>query len=183
MIGRDRAVLEWFYRAHLDAVENFVARRVRDPHTAADVTADVFLAAMTTASRYDPDRGSARAWLFGIAYRVIADTQRRAARRWRAAERETNRRTLHDDAITRLEEQLDAASAARELRDSLGQLSRTDRALIELTALDGLSITDAASALNLSAGAARVRLHRAKRKLRQTVECARNTVPATSRGI
>ena len=41
-IGTDPDALESFYREHVWAVQRFVARRVSDPHVAADLTADVF---------------------------------------------------------------------------------------------------------------------------------------------
>ena len=42
-IGHDPDALETFYREHLATVQRIVARRVADPHDAADLTADVFL--------------------------------------------------------------------------------------------------------------------------------------------
>jgi DNA-directed RNA polymerase specialized sigma24 family protein len=57
-ISTDPAALEAFYRAHVDAVERFVVRRVSEPHRAADLTAEVFLAAIEAAD--GTDRGEAR---------------------------------------------------------------------------------------------------------------------------
>ncbi|MFD0776472.1 RNA polymerase sigma factor [Streptomonospora algeriensis] len=52
---------EEFYRRHVERITRFVARRVEDPHTAADLTADVFLAAIRSAAVYaieeEPDGG------------------------------------------------------------------------------------------------------------------------------
>jgi RNA polymerase sigma factor (sigma-70 family) len=79
-IGRDPDAFEAFYRQHLPWVRRFVARRVDDPHTAADLTADIFLAVIDSAARYDPSAGSATAWLAGIARHVVADHVRRRAR-------------------------------------------------------------------------------------------------------
>ena len=42
-IGTDPDSFEAFYREHVEAVQRFVARRVRDPERAADLTADIFL--------------------------------------------------------------------------------------------------------------------------------------------
>lgn len=46
-----------FYEDHIDAVLGFVTRRVADPHLAADLTADIFLAAMGSAGTYRGHRG------------------------------------------------------------------------------------------------------------------------------
>src|SRR4051794_15724815 len=79
-IGRDPATLEAFYREHVEAVQRFVARRVDDPRLAADLTAEVFLAAVEAAPSYRPRRGAPGAWLGGIARPVVASEHRRARR-------------------------------------------------------------------------------------------------------
>jgi RNA polymerase sigma-70 factor (ECF subfamily) len=147
-------------------VEGFIARRVPDAHSVADLTADVFLAAINAATRFDHAKGSASAWLVGIAYRVVAQEQRRLARRWRAHSRAAGRRVLEPDAIGDLEALIDRQRAARQMRAGLDGLSSRDRALLELTAVDGLTTADAAQALGLHPTTARVRLHRVKQRLR-----------------
>jgi DNA-directed RNA polymerase specialized sigma24 family protein len=42
-------------------------RRTRDAELAADLTAETFAAALAARARFDPGRGSASAWLFGLA--------------------------------------------------------------------------------------------------------------------
>jgi hypothetical protein len=56
-IATDPDGFEAFYRAHVEVVARFVARRVGDPHLAADLIADVFVAAIDSASTYPPERG------------------------------------------------------------------------------------------------------------------------------
>jgi RNA polymerase sigma-70 factor (ECF subfamily) len=68
-ISSDPDAFERFYRRHVEAVERFVARRVSDPCLVADLTADVFVAAIDSAGAYRRSRGEPRAWLFGIAAR------------------------------------------------------------------------------------------------------------------
>ncbi|QIK64796.1 sigma-70 family RNA polymerase sigma factor [Leucobacter viscericola] len=155
-----------FYRCHVAAVERFVARRIQDPHAVEDITSEVFLAAVRSCRRFDPSGPAPVAWLFGISFRLTADYQRKSARRWRAQSRQKGQRELADDAIERLEQRIDAERAAFALRDELAKIPAQTRSLLELTALDGLSITDAAAALGIAPGAARVRLHRAKTRLR-----------------
>lgn len=74
--GSDPEAFEAFYREHLEDVQRFIAGRVDDPHRAADLTADVFLAVIDPALSYHPERGEPRAWLFGIV-RVHPDRARR----------------------------------------------------------------------------------------------------------
>ncbi len=56
-IGRDPDAFEAFYRAHLESVQRFIARRVDNPEDAADLTAEVFLAAIKASARYRGDAG------------------------------------------------------------------------------------------------------------------------------
>ncbi|WUH99523.1 RNA polymerase sigma factor [Spirillospora sp. NBC_00431] len=168
-IGRDRAALEVFYRRHVADVTRFVARRISDPHTVDDLTTEVFLAAIDSAERYQAGRGSPRAWLLGIAQNVVAAEWRRHAGELDKARRVGGHRYLDDDDIFRLEEQIDAQRAARRLHTRLAVLPERLRSVIELVDLDGLTLTDAAAALGIRDGTARVRLHRARKRLRAAV--------------
>ena len=154
-----------FYRTHVDAVLRFVTRRVDDPHLAADITAEVFLSVIASAASYRSDRGNPVAWLYGIARNQIAGNARRQAREASRRERLAGRRLLDEDDIGRLEERIDADRSARDLYRRLQQLPESERAVLELVAVDGLTITEAAAALGIRAGAARARLGRARRAL------------------
>src|SRR4051812_29844733 len=71
----DPDALEAFYRRHVGAVAAFVARRVGDAHSVADVVSNTFLAAINGSASYDRSRNpdTARFWLFGIARREVAN--------------------------------------------------------------------------------------------------------------
>ncbi|MFV2175757.1 RNA polymerase sigma factor [Actinomadura sp. LOL_016] len=168
-IGRDPVVFEAFYRRHVHMVTGFVARRVDDPHLVDDLTTEVFLAAIEAADGYRSRRGAESAWLVGIARNVLAAERRRAARRLDTAVRAAGRRPLGEDGMVGLEERIDAERAARRLIDALAHLPPGPRAVVELVDMDGLTITDAAAALRIRPGTARVRLHRARRMLRTRV--------------
>ncbi|HEY1478536.1 MAG TPA: sigma-70 family RNA polymerase sigma factor [Gaiellales bacterium] len=165
-IAHDPATLEAFYRDHVEAVERFVARRVDDPRLVADLTAEVFLAAIDAAATYRPARGAPAAWLYGIARNVVSSERRRAGRERRANADLLGRRLLDDDDIARMQERIDAQASARDLYAALAGLSDGERAVFELTALDGLTPAEAASALGIRAVTARVRIHRARTSLR-----------------
>ncbi|MES9539942.1 sigma-70 family RNA polymerase sigma factor [Actinomadura sp. NPDC000600] len=165
-IARDPAALEVFYRRHVADVTRFVARRISDPHTVDDLTTEVFLAAIDSAERYQAGRGSPRAWLLGIARNVVAAEWRRHAGELDKAQRAGGRRYLDGDDIARLEEQIDAERVARGLHALLSVLPERLRSVIELVDLDGLTLAETATALNIRAGTARVRLHRARKRLK-----------------
>ncbi|CAM5726356.1 RNA polymerase sigma factor OS=Streptomyces glaucescens OX=1907 GN=rpoE PE=3 SV=1 [Streptomyces glaucescens] len=150
----------------MDAVTSFVARRVPDAHTVADLTAEVFLAVLDSAHTYRPGLGSERAWLYGIARNVVSSEHRRLARETRRDQRISGRRLLEPDDIARLEDKLDAESACRHALAALQRLPEGERAVLELIAVDQLTLTEAAAALGIRQVTARVRLHRARRALR-----------------
>jgi RNA polymerase sigma factor (sigma-70 family) len=164
-IATDPDAFEVFYREHLEAVQRFVARRVAHPYLAADLTADVFLAAVDSAASYRPDRGTPGSWLFGIARHVLATEFRRQSRDRDALRRISGRRVLDADSIARIEERIDAERGARNLYHALASLPRRDRALMELVAVDGLSVAEAAAVLGVKPGTARVRLHRSRKRV------------------
>ncbi|MFD7097709.1 RNA polymerase sigma factor [Streptomyces xanthophaeus] len=154
-----------FYEEHIDAVLGFVTRRVADPHLAADLTADVFLAAMGSARGYRPDRGAPVAWLFGIARNVLSGHARGLARESGALARLSGRRLLDDQDVAALEERIDAQRAFRELAERHAALSEPLRAALDLVVLDQLTPAEAAQALGVTRATVRVRLHRARRAL------------------
>lgn len=175
-IAADPDAFEAFYREHVEAVQRFVARRVDDRDRAADLTTEIFLAAIASAGAYRPGRGTPVAWLFGVARNVVADDRRRRARERRANGEIIGRRLLDDDDVARIEARLDAAARSRALYAALATLPENERAVLELVAVDDLPVAQAAAALGIRPVTARVRLHRARRTLR--AQLAPDDVPS-----
>lgn len=169
-IATDPDTFERFYREHVEAVQRFVARRVDDPYLAADLTADVFVAAIESAGSYRRSRGEPAAWLYGIARNVVAGERRRNAKELRTAARVRGRELVDEDDLATLHERIDRESSARTLHRELGALPAGERAVFELVALDGLSAGEAGQALGIGGVAARVRLHRARRRLQDRLD-------------
>ena len=167
-IGTDPVAFTEFYRAHVDEVTRFVARRVADPELAADLTAEVFLAVIEASAQYRGSFGGPRTWLYGIARNVIAAEFRRSSRERRMTGLIAGRRLLEADDVDRLVEKIDAARRVRKLHEELQALPEGERAVLELVAVDGLTVAEAAAALSLRPVTARVRLYRARRALRST---------------
>lgn len=169
-IGSDPDAFETFYRAHVDMVMRFVARRVDDPQLVADLTVEVFMAVVDAARSAATVRGEPAAWLHGVARNVVNQERRRQGSQRRAMQRLTGRRPLTEDDIGRLEERIDAASQARALYRAMDELPDHERTVLELVALDGLTVQEAAQALGIRAVAARVRLHRARHRMKDALE-------------
>lgn len=164
-IATDQVAFEAFYRRHVDAITLFLARRVDDPHTVADLVAEVFMAVLDSAHTYQPGRGPELAWLYGVARNTLSSERRRAFKEARLTNRVHGRRVLDTDDLARLEERIDAGRAARKLVSAMADLPEGERAVLELVVVDQLTVTEAAMALGIRPGTAKVRLHRARRKL------------------
>lgn len=176
-IAHDRTVLRSFYLSHFDAVQRFIVRRVDDPYLAADLTADVFVAVIKAAPAYRPGPSGERAWLYGIARNVVAAELRRRFREGKAVRQVAGQRALDADDLQELEERIDAEAQGRALYLAMGALRDGERAVLELVALDGLTVTDAARALRITPVNARVRLHRARKVLRASIPQFRTPEP------
>lgn len=171
-IGHDPPALTAFYEAHLEAVQRFIARRVSDPHLAADLTADVFLAAIQSAHKYKPERGDPGAWLIGVARNVVNAEFRRAAKNKAITRKVSGRELLDPGSLADIEARIDAERTAREIYDAVRRLPARDRALVELIAVDGMSVADAGRVLGITAGAARVRWHRSRTAIKAQIAIA-----------
>jgi RNA polymerase sigma-70 factor (ECF subfamily) len=139
------------FDAHFRAVSAYALRRTT-PAEAEDVVAETFLVAWR---RLDELPEDPKAWLLGVARRVLAN-QRRAAGR---------RRALVDRVASEAVRSESAASIPPVLQ-ALSRLSERDREALLLVAWEGLSTIEGATAFGSSPTAFKVRVHRARRRLR-----------------
>jgi RNA polymerase sigma factor (sigma-70 family) len=158
---------EQIYRANAEVVTAYFARRCAEPQTVADLTSETFVGAATTFASFDPGRGSARAWLFGIATHVYARHCAETADGRAAVARLAGRRALESDEIDELAGKIDAERAGRELIQRCSELPELERAALELVDVSGLSPKEAATALGVSRVVLRKRLSRARARLRK----------------
>jgi len=155
-----------FYRRHVARVTGMGVRRFDNPEDVADFVATVFLEVLGSAGGFDPARGSAVAWLYGVGGNVAIAMHRQRWRAVHAEQRISGRALLDSDDYTRVEEAIDAAARLRQTYLAMRDLPEQDRRLLELVAVDGLSSREAALALDLTPAAVRVRMNRARRRLR-----------------
>jgi RNA polymerase sigma-70 factor (ECF subfamily) len=102
----------------------------------------------------------------------------RRARRERDAPAIVGSVLLDEQDVTDIVARIDAEAGARELYRAMESLSGRERAVLELVAVDQLSVTEAASALGIPKVTARVRLHRARRRMEHQLGGAGTTQPA-----
>lgn len=161
------AGFERIYRTNVGALTAYFARRCAEPQTVADLTSETIVQAAGTFARFDPRRGTARAWLFGIAAHVYARHCSQSANGRAAAARLAGRRALEVNEIDELAAKIDAERAGRELIERCSQLPALERAALELVDLSGLTAREAAAALGVSRVVLYKRLSRARTRLRK----------------
>ena len=160
-------VLDAFYSRHVDAVFRFAVRRCRNADDVADLVSMVFLELFSAAASYDGRRDDARPWLLAIAGRCLADQRRRGHRQREVAEKLAVLPRFSEDEQDRVDSMLDAARAAPAIEHALAsRLTPAERELFLLVAYDELSVAQAARSLGLTPVAGRMRLARARKKLK-----------------
>lgn len=75
--GADRRAFGVLYERYERVMLGYFGAATRSAELAADLTAETFAAALASRAQFDPDRGSARGWLFGIGRNVFAASLRR----------------------------------------------------------------------------------------------------------
>ncbi|NES26287.1 sigma-70 family RNA polymerase sigma factor [Micromonospora terminaliae] len=162
----DPAVFDAIFDRYYPAIHGYASRRLgRD--LADDVAAETFLVAFDHWRRYDTTQHSARPWLFGIASNLIAGHRRAEARQYRALARaEHVDRDGNDGPADRIAVRLDAQAVRARLAAALAEISPSDREVVLLVAWADLTCEEVSRALEIPAGTARSRLHRARKRLR-----------------
>jgi RNA polymerase sigma factor (sigma-70 family) len=145
------------YAANHRQILGYLLRRTDSTDDAADVFAETFLIAWR---RLDdlPDGQQARMWLYGTARRTLANYRRGERRRTALADR------LRAD-LARGYQPPDFGGELAEISSAFARLPEPDRELLALVAWEGLDHGQIAAVLGCSRNAARIRLHRARRKL------------------
>ena len=161
------AEFEGIYRSNIGVVTAYFARRCREPQEVADLTSETIVRAAGSFRGFDPRRGTARAWLFGIAAHVWAAHCAQLAGSRDAVGRLAGRRALEAGEIDELAARIDAQREGRDLLARCSMLSMKEQAAIELVDLAELTPKEAAAALGVPRGVLRMRLSRARAKLRK----------------
>lgn len=152
------ARFERLYRACYQDLLGFALRRTVRPEAAADVVADTFLVAWRRINEIPPNQE--RLWLFGVARNVMANRRRADRRSTHLAER--LRQELAQSTTVEQE-------APAEIEQAFRTLPATDQDLLRLVAWEGLTADELASTLGCTVNAARIRLHRARRRFAEAL--------------
>jgi RNA polymerase sigma factor (sigma-70 family) len=160
-----------FYRRHEKPMLVFFLRRVATPELGADLTAEVFAAALAASKRFRPGKAPAVAWLYGIANNKLASSHNRGRVEERARRRlEAETLVLTDDAIQRIEELADAERSATVLEELLDQLPADQQDAVRSHVLEERGYEEIATDLECSRAVVRQRVSRGLRTLRSGLD-------------
>lgn len=160
-----------FYRRHLGEMLGFFLRRTRDPELTADLTAEVFAAALIAARRYRPGKRPAIAWLYGIAAHKLADSRRRGRVEARARKRlSLDPIGLEDEDIARIGELAAGAQSQAALEAAVDALPSHQRDAVLARVVQERDYEDIAASMSCSELVVRQRVSRALRNLRKQIE-------------
>jgi RNA polymerase sigma factor (sigma-70 family) len=154
---RDPSAFRAVYDRHAARIHGFHLRRTRDAGAAFELTAETFAEAWLSRTRFsDPGDGSAAPWLFGIARNVLASSVRHQAVERRGIER----LVLHLEPATVTVDGAWLEGLDDDLGTALAELPGGQRRAIELRVIADQAYDDVGRLLEISPGAARVRVHR-----------------------
>jgi RNA polymerase sigma-70 factor (ECF subfamily) len=161
-----------FYERFERDVLAFFWRRTRRADLSADLAAEVFATALGSAGTFDPGRGSARAWLFGIARHLLADTWERGRVENQARERLGIGPLVVSDETLESIERLDAAQSG--VLDLLDELPDGQRAAVDGRIVGDSDYAELATRLMCSRSVVRQRVRRGLRALHDRLQARRS---------
>jgi RNA polymerase sigma-70 factor (ECF subfamily) len=162
-VNAEVQVLTALHQQHAAALRAFVVGLVNgDRARAEDVVQETFLRAWRTPRLVTDVDGSARAWLFTVARRIVIDEWRSASRRPEAIMGDVPERAVSDHAAGTVER------AA--MLEALRLLTPEHRDVLVRCYYQGASTIEAAQQLGIPAGTVKSRLHYALHALRAALE-------------
>ncbi|MCL5736369.1 MAG: RNA polymerase sigma factor [Actinobacteria bacterium] len=153
------------YEANYPRILGYVLRRTSSPEDAADVVADTFATAWRKLDQM-PDGDEATLWLYAVARKVLANHHRKEVKRSEVMQmlvRDYEELIWHDPLPAVSAEGSALAEAWLALRDQ-------DRDLLGLLVWETLTTEQAAAVLCCSRSIAKLRIHRARRRLARELE-------------
>jgi RNA polymerase sigma-70 factor (ECF subfamily) len=166
---RDHQALAQLYDESCQLVYSLALRILGNPADAEEVTLDVYAQVWRDAAKFDPERGTAAAWLMTLARSRAIDRLRSGAAR----------RSVEDPFAAvvdvadpgRRPDELGIASQQRlMIQSALAALAPEQREAIELAYFGGLSHTELAARLRQPLGTIKTRIRLGMMKLRELLD-------------
>jgi RNA polymerase sigma-70 factor (ECF subfamily) len=158
LLGRvargDHAAFEAVYDQLAGPVYGLVRKILRDPAQSEEVAQEVLIEVWRSASRFDPDRGSAVAWVMTIAHRRAVDRVRSENAAVAREQRLTPGPVTGEDVAELVETALDR----QRVRRCLGSLTALQAEAVKLAYYGGYTYPQVADLLGVALGTVKTRI-------------------------
>ena len=144
-------VFDSFYRENAPRLQAFLRQIVCNPQVAEDITQEVFTKIWCRPNGFQPERGTLRAYVYGIGRKMAADS-------WRQRRPE--------DTVPQAQLGADRAEVTSIVGDAFARLPLSQRILLWLREVEGQSYAELAQSLEVPLGTVRSRLSAAREALR-----------------
>ena len=153
----DSSAVGWLFDNHHEAIFRFICLRVQEYALAEDLTGEVFVRMVAELPRYQDRDLPFRAWLYRIAHNLVIDSYRTDKSHISLPLEQV---VLSTNPATHPDEMTDQTLTIERVRQALEALDPAQREVVELRFLVGLSLKDAAAALNKTVAAVKSLQHR-----------------------
>jgi len=164
---RDRGAWGALYDAHLHEIYAFVSHLMEgDRSSCEDLNQEVWLQAIASIERFDPEKGELRDWLFGIARRRVALHFRRLSSSNVAFAEDLTATEPADDTLLLPQEVMERVERVRLVRAAFTAIPHSHQLVLRQKYIDGRSVQEIAIAMKTTAKAVESLLSRARGRLR-----------------
>ncbi len=166
----DKAAFGAIYDRYLARIYSYVYYRTGNHHDAEDLTARVFMQALSHIDGYSQRGVPFSAWLFRIAHNLVANWHRDRARRPAVPLDAAGEVPSGSRELQRAEDRV-------EIRAALAALPPDRQSLIVMKYVDDLSNAEIAAVFGKTEGAVKALLHRTLRSLRSALQAGKADEP------
>jgi RNA polymerase sigma-70 factor, ECF subfamily len=166
----DQGALGDLYDGTSPIVLGLIRRIVGDPHTAEEITLDVYTQVWRLAGTYTQEKGTPMTWLLMLARSRAIDHMRSRVRRAKDLERPIEAALDYSHADPSPEMAAISGSRQRIIREVLTDLAPEQLKVLQLAFFDGLSHVEIAEKTGIALGTIKSRIRTGMMRMRELLE-------------